>query len=72
MFTKIIVAVLYILVVIGFYIFVYKRLNMLNKRHMKHIESVCLKRNYRSVMQIVSILFLASTVCSLFVIFTLL
>lgn len=47
MITKIIIAVLYILLVIGFYIFVYKRLRLLNKRHMKHIESVCLKKNYR-------------------------
>jgi hypothetical protein len=45
-----------------------KRLKMLNKRHMKHIESVCLKKNYKTVMRLVAVLFIFLAVCSSFII----
>lgn len=69
---KIIILILYLILLFIFYYFVNKRLRMLNKRHMKHIESVCLKKNYRTVMRLVTILFILLWVSSGFVIVTIL
>jgi hypothetical protein len=65
---KFVILVLYLILLFIFYIFVNKRLKMLNKRHMKHIESVCLKKNYKTVMSLVTVLFILLAICSGFVI----
>mgnify|MGYP003684876537 CR=1 FL=1 len=65
---KFIILILYLILLFVFYYFVNKRLRMLNKRHMKHIESVCLKKNYKTVMRLVIVLFILLWICSSFVI----
>jgi hypothetical protein len=65
---KFIILILYLILLFIFYYFVNKRLRMLNKRHMKHIESVCLKKNYKTVMRLVVVLFILLAICSSFVI----
>lgn len=65
---KFIILILYLILLFIFYYFVNKRLRMLNKRHMKHIESVCLKKNYKTVMRLVFVLFILLGLCSSLVI----
>ena len=55
---KFVILLLYLILLFIFFIFVNERLKMLNKRHMKHIESVCLKKNYKTVMRLVTVLFI--------------
>jgi hypothetical protein len=61
---KFIILILYLILLFIFYYFVNKRLKLLNKRHMKHIESVCLKKNYKTVMRVVSVLFVLLAIFS--------
>ena len=65
---KILILIIYIVLLIIFYVCVNQRLKMLNKRHMKHIESVCLKKNFKTVMRIITVLFILLWVISWFVI----
>ena len=65
---KFIILILYLIFLFVFYYFINKRLKLLNKRHIKHIESSCLKNNYKTVMRIISILFILLAIFSGFVI----
>lgn len=72
MIIKFIILFLYIISVILLFIFIRKRLKLLNKRHIKHIDSSCLKKNYLIVMHFIVLLFIGMVVLTSFIIMTLL
>ena len=72
MLLKILLIILDFIVLLGVYIFIQKRLKILNNRHIKHIWNDCIKRDYKFLVNVIAMSMIVLFVFSFLVIVTML